>query len=166
MQQNNHPEFIGLNELKNQQHQQLLLFEEWALNAAWQNFHEAHYDWWMFPYDQPSSYGFAYCIFEHETATLKDDPIFMKDFLRGVELQLQAFGWDLTKELWIENPAKDQCWQNWPIRLYKCAASLKQLGCNQEFKSVCKYAVTLIQEGHNFMGFDKDLSIIFTNHAE
>ena len=35
-----------------------------------------------------------------------------------------AWGYDLANGTQIENPQKDQKWQNWPIRLYKMTKSL------------------------------------------
>ena len=35
-------------------------FVKWNTQEKWSTFHSAHYDWWAFPIDRPSSYGSAY----------------------------------------------------------------------------------------------------------
>lgn len=86
----------------------------------WMAFHIHHYDWWMFPYDKGSAYRKAYTIYEAEVAELKKDEEFIRNYLRGVELLLLSWGWDLKRQCFVENPDKHQKWANWPIRLYKC----------------------------------------------
>ena len=52
--------FVGIKRLKEKQKEQLIKFESWAEENNWLAFHDAHYDWWMFPIDQPSRVGLAY----------------------------------------------------------------------------------------------------------
>ena len=33
-----------------------------AASHQWLRIHEAHYDWWMFPIDEPSRFGDAYAV--------------------------------------------------------------------------------------------------------
>jgi hypothetical protein len=35
------------------------MFEDAAGRGDWMAIHDAHFDWWMFPTDEPSAYGFA-----------------------------------------------------------------------------------------------------------
>lgn len=158
---NEHTEFVGLEALKAKQAAQLSLFEEWALNNDWLQFHFSHYDWWMYPISQPSQFGFAYVVYENEIQQLKHDPDFIRNYLRGVELLLLSWGWDLWNEIPVPEPATHQHWYNWPIRLHKCATSLKEFGFETEFNSVRKYARLLINQGVSFDYNGTDLSLLF-----
>ena len=72
-----------------------------------------------------------------------------------------SWGWDLKGRCYVEDPDPDQRWQDWPIRLYKCAKSLKLLGFEEEFESVREYALPLIRAGLNFMYGSRDCAAIF-----
>lgn len=37
-------------------------FIKWDARKSYGTFHSSHYDWWAFPYDQPSSYRDKYQI--------------------------------------------------------------------------------------------------------
>jgi len=158
---NEHPEFVGLDSLKNAQASQLTLFEEWARHNDWQQFHSTHYDWWMFPYSHPSQFAFKYVVFASEIQELKQDAVFIRNYLRGVELLLLSWGWDLQQGAVVPAPAPDQTWHNWPIRLYKCAMSLHEFGFMAEFNSVRNYARLLIGQGVSFEYNGRDLSTLF-----
>ena len=162
MRRNETPEFVGLEYLKKKHAAQIAEFEQWASERDWMAFHNSHYDWWTFAYGcNTSSYGAAYAIYEYEAELLKQDEQFIKRFLRGVELLMLSWGWDLYGRCYISNPDSDQCWQNWPIRLYKCAKSLTLLGFEDEFKSVREFAIPLIEAGLNFRYFRRECSEIF-----
>jgi len=150
--------FVGLKRLKEKQKEQLLAFEKWAEADNWQAFHEAHYDWWMFPIDQPSRLGFAYTVNQSDIATLKNDLEFMTNYLRGVELLLLSWGWALNKKCLIPEPKEDQTWHNWPIRLSKCAQSLELFECTEAYQSVVAYGRYLLSLGTDFTFRNKDLS--------
>lgn len=158
---NEHAEFVGLEALKAKHAAQLNLFEEWARADDWQQFHFSHFDWWMFPYSQPSQFGFAYVVYKKEIQALKQDAGFIRNYLRGAELLLLSWGWDLRNEKPIPEPATHQHWYNWPIRLYKCAMSLKEFGFVSEFNSVKKYANLLLRQGVSFDYNGRDLSTLF-----
>ena len=158
---NEHREFVGLDALKAKQALQLSLFEEWAEKKDWRQFHESHYDWWMFPYSKPSRLGFAYVVYESEIHDLKLDPVFIQNYLRGAELLLLSWGWNLQKESLITHPGIYQEWQHWPIRLYKCACSLQEFGFMTVFNSIRKYGVFLLKQGNSFEYNGRDLSQIF-----
>lgn len=88
-----------------------------------------HVSPFTFPYGCHSgAYGAAYAIYEHEAQLLRQDEEFIGRFLRGVELLMLSWGWDLRGRFNVADPDPDQRWQDWPIRLYKCAKSLKLLG--------------------------------------
>lgn len=106
--------------------QQLQKFEDWAQANEWQRIHDAHYDWWMFPVERPSSaYGEAYAVNKADVEALKADPIFMNNYRRGVALVVQAWGWDLEKGEAIKSPAKGQAWDGYGVRLAKMSDSLR-----------------------------------------
>lgn len=159
---NTHSDFVGLSALRQKHSEQLALFEIWAANHDWISFHTAHYDWWMFPIDQASRLGFAFTIYRDEVELLKTDSAFVTNYLRGVELLLLSWGWNLEKKEMIQHPDKDQNWHNWPIRLYKCAQSLALFGFEREYFSVIEYGHLLLEQGEDFMFRGKDLSVLFT----
>lgn len=161
---NTHSEFVGIEQLVKKHSLQLQLFEEWAKKSDWGEFHQAHYDWWMFPIDKPSSLGFAYTIYDAEVKELLSNSKFMKNYIRGVQLLLLSWGWDLGKQSPISQPEKDQHWQEWPIRLYKCVQSLKLFGKEKELQSALKFGKKLIQEGHDFTFRGKDLRSLFIDN--
>ncbi|MBV9928158.1 MAG: hypothetical protein JOZ96_24275 [Acidobacteria bacterium] len=161
MKRNTHPEFVGLEKLKEKQKWQLGLFQAWAANRQWREIHAAHYDWWMFPIDQESSYGFAWTVYEGDVRELKADGQYMRNYLQGVELLATAWGWDLAAQTYIINPHPDQCWQHWPVRLYKCATSLKLFGFAAQFASLKQYAHELMRQGADMTYGGRDLGRLF-----
>ena len=161
MKHNTDPRFVGLQRLKERQGEQLALFEEWASKNQWNNIHNNHYDWWMFPIDEPSSYGYAYTVFEGDVQKLKKDDKYIVKYLRGADLLALAWGWNLEKREYIPNPMPDQRWQNWPIRLYKASKSLKLFSFENQFESFRAYARDLMQKGKDMTYNDRDLSLLF-----
>lgn len=161
MKRNRHPDFIGIEAIKAKQKWQLDRFEQWAAAGDWRELHRAHYDWWMFPIDAPSSYGFVWTVYEGDIAELKKDVNYIQNYLRGVELLALAWGWHLTEQAFVASPASDQRWHDWPIRLYKCAKSLQLFGFVAEFESMKKYAQHLIRQGKNMVYNGRDLSELF-----
>ena len=161
MKRNTHAEFVGLEALKAKQAWQLGLFENWAATARWDAIHSAHYDWWMFPIDAPSSYGYAWTVYEGDVAELLSDADFMTGYLGGAELLALAWGWDLGARAAIPDPHRDQRWQDWPIRLHKCARSLQLFGQESQFESLRGYALLLLWEGVDMTYRGKDLSLLF-----
>lgn len=150
--------FIGLERLKEKHYEQLLQFEMWAVQKNWLAFHQAHYDWWMFPIDQPSRLGLMYTVNQSDIDHLKKDQEFMSNYLRGVELLLLSWGWELNKKSLISVPSEHQAWYNWPIRLSKCAQSLELFGCSEAYQSVVAYGRHLLNHGTDFTFRKKDLS--------
>lgn len=92
--------------VKEKQAWQLNQFEQWAASGQWSKIHNAHYDWWMYPIDQPSrGHGTTYQLNSREITELKADPEFMANYIRGVVLGAQAWGWDVlnVKQLTIQH---------------------------------------------------------------
>lgn len=161
MKKNEHDEFVGLDNLIAKNDVQVQQFVQWAKNKDWADFHHNHYDWWMFPIDQVSRLGFAYTVYEKEIESLKVNQIFIKNLKLGTNLLLLSWGWDLEKERRILNPDPNQCWQNWPIRLYKCAQCMHLFGLDKELQSIKKYGKLLLIEQNDFTFRGKDLSYLF-----
>ena len=92
MERNTHPEFVGLEKMKEKQKWQLDLFKAWAAEDQWSEIHTAHYDWWMFPIDQKSSFGFAWTVYEGDVLELKKDDQYIRNYSQGVDLL--ATSWD------------------------------------------------------------------------
>lgn len=161
MKRNTHREFVGLPALKNKHREQLKAFEQWATHEHWIDFHLSHYDWWMFPIDAPSSYGYAYTVYEGDVAELKEDEDFVRNYLRGGELLMCSWGWDMAKREYVPNPQPDQKWANWPIRLYKAAKSLRLFGFPEQFESLRLFANDLMRNGESMEYNGRDLSRLF-----
>ena len=161
MDRNTHAEFVGLAKIKEKQKWQLDLFKAWAAKGQWSQIHSSHYDWWMFPIDEKSSYGFAWTVYDGDVLELKKDGQYMQDYLQGVDLLATSWGWDLSAQTYIDHPHPDQRWQNWPVRLYKCARSLKLFGFMAQFESMKKYANALMGKGENMTFKGHDLSQLF-----
>ena len=162
MKRNTSPDFVGIEVLKKTHRDQLEFFESCAAANEWSRVHSAHYDWWMFPINRGSSYGLKWTVHEGDVEELERDPEFVKNYLRGVELQALAWGWDLNKAEYVQNPHPDQRWSNWPIRLWKCASSLRLFGFTVEFESMKKYAQHLINAGKDFHYRNRGLAELFT----
>ena len=163
MKSNTHVDFVGLEALKARHRQQLDEFELWAKRGKWVMLHEAHYDWWMFPIDEPSrGYGYGYTVYEAEVAALKQDAAFMRDLVRGAELVAASWGWDLHAGQYIATPAPGQSWHNWPVRLHKAGRSMLQFGLTAEFESFKAYALILIAQGKDMTFSGHDVSWPFT----
>ncbi len=166
MQHNTDRSFVGLSRLKERHAQQIDEFEQWAAAGNWQKFHASHYDWWAFPISRPSAYGLAWTVYDGDVAELNQDPEFVRRFLRGEELVAASWGWDLQKTDYIEHPAKDQSWHQWPVRLYKAAQSAQLFGHEDVFASLKKYALALMAQGEAFEYRGHDLSWLFATGVE
>jgi hypothetical protein len=160
MKRNRDRAFVGTAELKKKHLWQLEQFVDWANTNNWQALHKAHYDWWMFPTDEPSSFGYAWTVYDGDIAELKEDIVFVKNYEIGVEIQAQSWGWNIHTASHIEHPWPDQTWQNWPIRLYKCAKSLRLFGYEPQFQSLRAYAKELMHQGVSF-AYSRDIASLF-----
>ncbi len=154
--------FVGIAELKRRQAEQLAAFERWAARGEWQAIHNAHYDWWMFPIDEDSQHGARYTVYAGDIAELKQDPAYVRNYLRGVELLALAWGWDLAARRYLEQPQRGQAWSDWPIRLYKAARSVQLFGYADVFESLKAFALDLIQKGESLRYGRDDLARLFT----
>ena len=160
MKRNTDPAFVGLQTLKDRQLQQLELFRQAAARRDWMAIHSDHYDWWMFPIDEPSKYGLAWTVYEGDVGELKRDADYLARYRVGVELLATAWGWDLRGARYLPDPDPDQCWQHWPIRLYKATRSVQLFGCGEECESVMRLGRDLLNKGEEFY-YHRDLSRLF-----
>ena len=120
------PDSAKVDRIKNKQAEQLHLFETWARAGQWQNIHNAHYDWWMFPVNRPSAgYGETYSVGKGEIQALKTDAAFMDNYRRGVVLVVNAWGWDLDQDQPVKPSSDAQCWTGYGVRLAKMSDSLQ-----------------------------------------
>jgi hypothetical protein len=163
LRRNTHPRFVGLAELKRKQAETLARFETRAASGDWNAIHRDHYDWWMFPIDEASQHGAAYVVYAGDIADLKDDPIFVRNYLRGVELLALAWGWNLAERQPVAPPQPGQAWSNWPIRLYKAARSLQLFGFTDAFESLRTFALELLGRGVSLRYGKDDLAALFTH---
>jgi hypothetical protein len=152
--------FKGIQAIKDRQRETLAMFQHAAARSAWMEIHQSHYDWWMFPIDEPSGYGLAWTIYEGDIAELKADPDYLGRYLLGIELLAASWGWDLRQGCALADVQPGQCWQHWPIRLYKAAKSAQLFGFTAEFESLRRLGQELIRRGES-MYYHRDLSPLF-----
>jgi hypothetical protein len=150
-------EFIGIQALKELQANQVELFRTWAKGGHWEAFHANHYDWWTFPIDAPSSFGFKYTLDEISINELSKDEEFLASLRKASELLLSSWGWDPTKNQKLQHPAKGQAWANWPIRLAKANQSLVLFKQDDLVESTRALARELKAQGHSFEYSGRDL---------
>jgi len=161
MQRNDHPSFVGIEGLKQEHAAQIEKFQEWADTHQWQRFHNGHYDWWAFPIDKPSNHGLRYTVYEAHIATLNQNGEFVAKHHLGLRLVALSWGWNIHTALELANPEDYQSWQNWPVRLYKMAYSAKLFGRMDDFESLKKYALILMERGTIFEYGGRDLTWVF-----
>jgi hypothetical protein len=161
MRYNTDPHFVGYEVLKSRQREQLDSFEAWAINNRWGSFHVNHFDWWMFPIDEPSRFGYAWTVYEGDVAELMNDEAYIRNYLRGVELLSLSWGWGLYNRNYVAGPQGDQSWQGWPIRLYKASKSLKLFGFDHLFESLRTYANDLMDNGESMEYNGRNLGLLF-----
>jgi hypothetical protein len=109
---NTHCDFVGISGLKIKHCAQITKFQEWS-SQGYKDFHHNHYDWWAFPIDEPSSYGYKYVVLNGDIDELKTDKVFMARFQRGLELIFESWGWSLSQacELRWYGLSEHQRWQ-------------------------------------------------------
>jgi hypothetical protein len=159
---NTDPSFVGIEQLKKTHGGQIAEFEEWASKDDWERFHHSHYDWWVFPVNRPSSYGFQWVVYEGEIAELKKDSLFINQYCRGVQLVSASWGWDVLNKSYVPNRKVGQSWHDWPVRLYKAAQSVELFAFEEIFESLKVYALDLIRQGKSMSYNGRDLSWLFT----
>ena len=157
-------EFVGCAEIVRKQAETLAMFRSAAGSHQWERIHDGHYDWWMFPIDQPSSHGYAYTVSPEDIAHLKAIPGFLPDYLDGARILLQSWGWDLDARRFIDVVDPDQVWQQWPIRLEKCGRSLWLFEQSDAYRSVRDYALSLMADGVSLRYRDRDCGMFFREH--
>ena len=155
---------MGCAQIVRQQAETLAMFRAAAASHQWERIHDAHYDWWMFPIDQPSRFGDAYTVSPADVAELKATPGFLADYLDGVRILLQSWGWDFDTRRFIDVVDAAQVWQNWPIRLEKCGRSLWLFDQKDSYRSVRDYALSLMADGVSMMHDGRDCGDFFREH--
>ena len=107
------PDFVGVEELKRLHREQIELFEDWARSGQWELFHLNHFDWWAFPINEESSHGLRFTVYEEEISQLKEDPLFMENYRKGLALIAASWGWDIyrTEELPYQSLSYSQRWR-------------------------------------------------------
>ena len=108
-------EFLGVEQLKLEQRNQLVLFQKWAEESNWISFHDNHYDWWAFPIEKPSGKGFRYSVSDQIRVELKADTVFIEQLRECSRLLLLSWGWDIEAQRLVANLDVGQSWANWPV---------------------------------------------------
>jgi len=150
-------EFLGIQALKELQANQVELFRTWAKGGHWEAFHANHYDWWTFPIDAPSSFGFKYTLDESSISELSQDEEFLASLRKATELLLSSWGWDPSRNQPMQHPANGQAWANWPIRLAKANRSLVLFKQDDLLESTRALARYLEAQGYSFEYSGRDL---------
>ena len=159
---NTDPSFAGYPKMKSALSAQVSDFEQWAQTGDWERFHSAHYDWWAFPVNRRSAYGFTWTVYEGDIDELMKDPIYMGQLQKGLSLVAASWGWDIRHARQVLNPQPGQGWHNWPVRLFKAALCAQLFQLEDDFISLKKYAQQLMREGEVFEYNGFDLAWLFT----
>jgi len=158
---NTDPSFIGIEGLKQVHDNQIEQFKKWESRNDWEKFHGSHYDWWVFPIDRPSAYGYRYVVYEGEIRELKRDIQFIEKYLNGVEMVSASWGWDVREKRTLSSLQDGQGWHQWPIRLFKAALSVRLFGYDDLYNSLCIYADELMKRGERMEYGGQDLRWVF-----
>lgn len=155
---NSHPEFVGVEQIFLKQREQVGLFLEWASDHDWHAFHRNHYDWWTFPIDMPSKFGFNFTVFPSDIAELTSRPEFRRNLAEAARLLLLSWGWDAERNREVDHPEPGQAWADWPIRWSKCTTSLEIFGLKDLHQSSLAYGRLLLDRGVSFEYRGRDLA--------
>ena len=139
------------------QAEQTTLFQMWANERTWDEFHRNHYDWWAFPIDKPSSHGFKFTLDAPGIAELSSDAGYLESLEQAARCLLLSWAWDIDKQDFVVPADPDQGWAYRVIRLYKCNRALKLVGLTELAKSTAEYAKWLKGQGQSFMYEGRDL---------
>lgn len=106
-------------------------------NKDYNAIHSHHYDWWMFPIDRSSTgKGEKFRLSDRHFTALSQNSAFLKDYVEGIRIVLDAWGWDLKNKRDISNGS--QRWDGYGIRLAKTANSLQLIIRNSKTPAVRK----------------------------
>ena len=161
-----HNDFIGVDTLIQENANQLFQFRTFAQNCDWMSFHSNHYDWWAFPIDAPSSFGYRYSVSKESIRLLKQSPEFLPNLSESADLLLLSWGWNSTKNENLSDAQFGQAWAHWPIRLYKAWRSMQIFGLNEMEASLNIYAHSLRESGHSLDYRGRDLFDEMTNTSD
>jgi hypothetical protein len=163
---NTDPKFVGVDGMKTAHAKQLARFRKWVSNKQFSRLHDGHYDWWMFPINLSSGHGLAFTCYAEEIAALRADEAYMANWREGVRLLTFAWGWDVASAAELPRAQRSvergQCWQNWPVRLYKATLSARLFDEQALFRSLRAYGRLLLSRGQKFRYGGHDLSSLFT----
>ena len=101
---------------------QIEKFRAHAAQGAWNQIHNDHFDWYMFPIEDGSQPEFN--VYEDDVSRLRADEKWLADYREGVAIVLQAWGWDAAARQLVEPLAEGQGWTDWDVRLAKMTRSL------------------------------------------
>ena len=155
---NLHPEYVGIDEIYAKQREQVELFLGWAAQHDWHAFHVNHYDWWTFPIDMPSQFGFNFTVFPGDIEALKSKPDFVRNLAEAARLLLLSWGWDAERQQLVTHPEPGQAWADWPIRWSKCTTSLKLFGLTELHASSLMFGQLLLDRSVSFEYRGRDLA--------
>jgi hypothetical protein len=151
-------EFVGVEQLKKEQRDQLAFFQKWAEESSWSRFHENHYDWWAFPIDRPSAKGFRYSISDEVRLELLEDSVFIEQLRECSRLLFLSWGWDVEAQKLVSRPSEAQTWAMSPVRLNKCNRSLKLFKQTDLVTSTQSYTRYLISQDIPLFYLGNDLT--------
>eukprot|EP00040_Diaphanoeca_grandis_P023886 m.130548 g.130548 ORF g.130548 m.130548 type:complete len:335 (+) comp29484_c0_seq2:266-1270(+) len=137
----NHPQKLQefSDRLQKKQKETLEEFRLFKASQRWGRLHQSHFDWWMFPIDDGSRRSFNVTSEAH-VSILSSNHEFMQNYLEGVTIMAEAWGWDLRVRRWIPHRTQGQGWSNWDVRLAKVCRSLWLFKRVSELESMQQYA--------------------------
>ena len=131
-------------------------FKEWETSKSWNNIHSYHYDWWVFPIPDQSSYNLKYSVFLEDIKILKEDKVYVSNLKECARIVCLAWGWDLNNKKYIDNPdiINGQIWQDHSIRLFKMILSLLCFGLIDEANSAIQLGKSISNIKYIYNGRD------------
>jgi len=155
-------EFVGVGGLKAKIKEQCITFQQWASKGDFNQFHHSHYDWWAFPTNEKSSFGYKFTVTKGTSLLslrscidsfvpsdsipiLSEDKEFIASLRTNAKLLLLSWGWLIDEQKPVEPSAlgSGQQWQQYPVRLFKCALSLKLFNQMDMVASIVQYVTHL-----------------------
>jgi len=130
--------------LKDQQ-EQLGKFRKYANLRKWQNIHNDHYDWFMFPIEDGSKA--RYNVYEDDVVELMNNRKWILGYREGIQHCARAWGWNVKASTLMKPTDEEMGWTHWDVRLAKIIRSLWLFGEKELFDSMQSFAKTVKPNG-------------------
>ena len=139
------PYRASLGQMKGVQLEQLQKFRDLAAAGRWEEIHQDHFDWYMWPIEDGRQA--RYNVLEDDVEELLADEQWLERYHEALALCCAAWGWDVAKARPIEPLADGQGWTDWDVRLAKMIRSLWLFGQVKERQSLQTFARSIKPHG-------------------